>query len=155
MTRPTTHLNTLLRVCVPFVLTGCVASSDPMVKFVGANATASNGIACHFRAPVYPASDMQYQHGGTVYVQYTVSKSAQITDVSVWKSSGYPLLDTSAIEAIQKSECVVPATASADRYRLRVPVSFSSDGGITGSPCPSSPSSVDSTGNPVVRIECK
>lgn len=154
MTVSMTRLKTLLRLFVPLALAGCTASSPPdsMVRFVGATSTTRNGIACHFHAPVYPVSEMQDRHRGTVYVQYTVSKSARITDVSVWKSSGYPLFDASAVEAIQKSECVVPATVSADRYRLRVPVNFSPDG---VSPCPNPPASADSSGNSIVRIECK
>ncbi|WP_407655478.1 energy transducer TonB [Burkholderia alba] len=149
----------LARLFVPIALVGCTAPSppDPTVNFIGAASTASNGIACHFRAPIYPASEMQYLHQGTVYVQYTVSKSGQITDVFVWKTSGYPLFDASAVEAIQKSECVVPATANADRYRLRVPVSFSPSNSLSDGvpPCPNSASSAGSSGNSIVRIECQ
>jgi protein TonB len=58
--------------------------------------------------PPYPKIALQEHEQGSVILQMTVDDSGHIIDVQVKQSSGFPLLDRSALDFVRKHWTVVP-----------------------------------------------
>ncbi len=52
--------------------------------------------------PMYPAESLAARHEGTVTLTFNVEADGTISNSSVKKSSGYPLMDDAAHQAIKK-----------------------------------------------------
>ncbi len=78
------------------------------------------------REPVYPDELRRQQIGGTVMLRVTISAEGAAEDVTLAKTSGYPALDDSALEAVRTWR-FEPARRNkvAVRYTVKLPITFS------------------------------
>jgi protein TonB len=59
---------------------------------------------------------------GTVKVSFVVKRDGTVSDVKVINSSGYKLLDDSAVDTVKKAEPYLPFPQSVEANSLRVSV---------------------------------
>jgi periplasmic protein TonB len=52
--------------------------------------------------PIYPPGERRMNHEGTVRLQVQVDAAGRVLDVQVGRSSGFPALDQSAMEAVKR-----------------------------------------------------
>ncbi len=52
--------------------------------------------------PSYPAVALTNRWSGTVWLRISIDESGTVTDVKIERSSGYPVLDSAAIEAVSR-----------------------------------------------------
>lgn len=74
----------------------------------------------------YPAAAVKAKQQGKVFVQFTVSKTGQINQISVAKSSGFELLDKEALRVINESPDWTPGTVQGNPVEVQytIPVNF-------------------------------
>jgi TonB family protein len=74
----------------------------------------------------YPYSAQQRQIQGQVTVEFEISLDGKITEPSVSKSSGYPSLDTAAIDAVKKASPFAspPRRFFNDAIHINLPIRF-------------------------------
>lgn len=73
----------------------------------------------------YPVQAIRQGHQGVVYVTLTVDANEHPTDIRVYKSSGFPELDASAVQAMANVVCNVPPGTE-----MGTPVTFSLRGSM-------------------------
>lgn len=69
--------------------------------------------------PTYPKIAMQQGQQGTVELQMTVDDTGAITDIGIKDSSGYPILDRSALDFVKRHWIVRPQNGS-HRFTTKV-----------------------------------
>jgi periplasmic protein TonB len=72
----------------------------------------------------YPLGSQMRGEEGVVVVEAVVDASGRARDVTVSRSSGYPLLDAAAVEAMKNASFVVRKGATAGNDRISQPVRF-------------------------------
>jgi len=77
------------------------------------------------RAPVYPADALRHGWEGEVWLVVSVSRSGTVSGVEIDKSSGYPVLDETAIETVQDWH-FTPARFGSEPVvcTVRIPIRF-------------------------------
>src|SRR4030095_5559361 len=115
----------------PAAASSTTASTVPLPAASGGTATRRTGPTTGARPrsnprPVYPPEARRLQQQGRVIVAAQVSADGRATSVSLMRSSGFPLLDAAAVNAVRRWT-LVPAQAAgiAIPSRVEVPVSFS------------------------------
>jgi protein TonB len=111
---------------------GQAASSTPAHGTLGAPGSDDGAFAgsptpaSTNRPPRYPAEAKRNRWEGTVTLAVEVSENGSVADVNVEESSGYPLLDQAALDAVRRWT-FTPATEAGrpTRSRGRVPIQFS------------------------------
>lgn len=63
----------------------------------------------HNPQPLYPESELQSGHEGTVILHMTVAATGKVSNVVIATSSGYPLLDKRALETVSEHWSFRPA----------------------------------------------
>lgn len=76
-------------------------------------------------APIYPERARLLRQEGIVYVYVEIAKDGSVKDLSLGKSSGFPLLDEAAIKAVRKWK-FQPAQQGGEAVesKVSVPISF-------------------------------
>lgn len=76
--------------------------------------------------PIYPPEARRNRQEGEVLLNVEVSAEGRPTDVSLKRTSGYPLLDQAAIEVVRQRWAFEPATAAGSRMtaHVEVPIRF-------------------------------
>lgn len=85
-----------------------VASTTPVVapKSLGAShREARVKPNCKTKEPVYPSRARRRNQEGQVLVKVELSANGEKKDISIEKSSGYPLLDREALKVVRRSTC--------------------------------------------------
>ncbi|MES3024575.1 MAG: energy transducer TonB [Pseudomonadota bacterium] len=54
--------------------------------------------------PVYPRASLRHEQQGTVTLAFLIGTDGTVQDSRIVKSSGFPLLDTAAVEGISKCQ---------------------------------------------------
>lgn len=86
-------------------LSGCAHAPAPAPATVAAPAVGGNHEArvlfgsC--AKPVYPVQSLAAQHQGTVTMEFLIGADGRVVDSKVIRSSGYPALDETALNAIR------------------------------------------------------
>ncbi|MEK9713748.1 MAG: energy transducer TonB [Thalassolituus sp.] len=118
------------------------AASDAMVKATGnADQQTSGGAAGNQRTYIqdlyqwlarhrtYPPIAKKSKQEGTVLLAFTVNRHGDISESSIKKSSGYPLLDEAAIRMLEKASPLPPVPddfyPSRNHLPLVMPIEFS------------------------------
>jgi len=105
--------------------TGCSAHDTIVQLFVEKSAQFQEGDLSKFRN--YVMSNIQYPmeanangYAGKSYIQFVVDWDGQVKDVTVYKTSGYKVLDVEAVRVIKRS----PLWTSAKNNNVCVPQQF-------------------------------
>ena len=118
------------------------AASDAMVKATGnADQQTSGGAAGNHRTYIqdlyqwlakhrtYPPIAKKSKQEGTVLLAFTVNRHGDISESSIKKSSGYPLLDEAAIRMLEKASPLPPVPddfyPNRNQLPLVMPIEFS------------------------------
>ena len=97
------------------LLAACATPADPITQPVASVQSV---------APVYPLAARRYGMEGTVRVRLCVLPDGAVDQVQTTQSSGSPLLDAAAIEAVKRSTFRPAQTASGRRVRSCVLVPY-------------------------------
>jgi len=76
-----------------------VRKEQPKPQQFNPNAARGEG---SFPAPEYPGSAQRNRYQGTVVIEIKVDEIGQITSATVYKSSGYTILDEAALQVVQR-----------------------------------------------------
>jgi len=105
--------------------TGCSAHDTIVQLFVEKSAQFQDGDLSKFRS--YVMSNIQYPleanangYAGKSHIKFVVDWDGQVKDVTVYKSSGYKVLDVEAVRVIKRS----PLWTSAKNNNVCVPQQF-------------------------------
>lgn len=74
----------------------------------------------------YPKECMEKQQMGKVLIQFRVSKTGEVTQITVLKTSGFELLDAEAVRVVSSSPKWKPAQQGGQNViqQFNVPISF-------------------------------
>lgn len=106
--------------------------AEKSAQFQDGGLEAFNRFVCSFIS--YPIVAIQRQYQGTSYIKFVVNWDGQVKDISVYKSSGYKMLDKEAMRVVKLSPAWIPAKNGdvCVPQQFILPVKFQSLGVIGG-----------------------
>jgi TonB family protein len=86
--------------------------------------------------PIYPMKEKEAGHSGIVHIAIKISADGNLAKAKISRSSGFPKLDKSALEAVKKGKFLPAKDASGQPVGSEgiVPISFVTEIGSTPSP---------------------
>jgi len=112
---------------LPMHLNG-VGNRPPSPASMGSSGADVDLPTNHFanHAPAYPPESLFAGHEGTVTMRVLISTSGTVTKLSVERTSGYPLLDESALKAVRYWRFIPGKRAGRPaEFEVLIPVRFS------------------------------